>query len=428
MQHALAAWVRDRFHYSWVVVGVVFLALVASAGVSATLGVLLVPLEKAFGWPRVTISLAMSLALFLFGFMGPFAAAAMQTVGVRATMLFALVVLTCATGSSYLMTAPWHLVLTWGLLAGIGTGSMVQVLSATIATRWFVVRRGMVMGFLTGSVATGQLIFLPTWASLATNVGWQSVVLTIAAICALIVPLVYLLLPEHPKDVGLNAYGAAVADAPVAKPTGNPIFNAFAALRRGARRRDFWLLAGGFFVCGLSTNGLIGAHMIAACFDRGIAQVTAASLVAVMGAFNLVGTMLSGWLSDRLDNRWLLFWYYGLRGLSLLFLPYSGFTFYGLSLFAVFYGLDWLATVPPTVRLATDAFGKQDAPILFGWIFSVHQVGAAAAAFGAGYLRTSLDRYLEAFLIAGVACAVAAVMSLMIGRRRTATFEPALAT
>jgi predicted MFS family arabinose efflux permease len=285
----------------------------------------------------------------------------------------------------------------------------------------------LVLGLLTASVATGQLVFLPLSATIASQFGWIPVVLMVGTVAAVMIPIVYFLLPEQPKDVGLTAYGATPADVPVIHATGNPISVAFAALGRGARHKDFWLLAGGFFVCGLSTNGLIGAHLIAACFDQGIPEVRAASLVAMMGLFNLAGTTLSGWLSDRWDNRWLLFWYYALRGVSLLFLPYSGFSFYGLSLFAVFYGLDWLATVPPTVRLTQDRFGKQDAPILFGWIFCAHQIGSAFAAFGAGFLRTALDRYLEAFLIAGFACAAAAIMSLMVGRARGERLRPAMA-
>jgi MFS family permease len=428
MQAALARWVGPRFHYGWIVVALVFLTLLASAGVRATPGVLIVPLEQSFGWDRATISVALSLSLFLFGFMGPFAGAAMQTLGVRKTVLAALSLLVVAVAGSAFMTSAWQLILTWGLLVGVGTGCMAQVLSATIANRWFAERRGLVIGMLAASTATGQLVFLPMLAHVVETMGWRPVVYIVAAAAAIVIPLVYFLLPERPGAIGLNAYGAKVADAPVA-PTGkNPLVTAFTVLGRGVRSRDFWFLCGGFFVCGLSTNGLIGSHLIAACFDQGIPEVRAAGLLAMMGVLDLFGTTMSGWLSDRWSNRWLLFWYYGLRGLSLVYLPYSGFTFYGLSLFALFYGLDWLATVPPTVRLVNDIFGKQDAPILFGWIFTAHQVGAATAAFGAGLVRTELDSYLVAFLTAGLACGAAAVMSLMIGRSSRAGLKPALAT
>ena len=425
---AVARWAGSRFHYGWVVVGLVFLTLLASAGVRATPGVLIVPLQQAFGWDRATISISMSLSLFLFGFMGPFAGAAMQTLGVRKTVMFALGLLVVAVASSSFMTQPWQLILTWGLLVGIGTGSMAQVLSATVANRWFVRNRGLVVGMLSASTATGQLVFLPELAAVATHFGWRWVVYIVAVVAALVIPLIYWLLPERPTDLALLPYGAKAGEVAAAPASRNPIVTAFAALNRAARVRDFWLLFGTFFVCGLSTNGLIGTHLIAACFDHGIPEVTAAGLLAMMGVFDLFGTTASGWLSDRWDNRWLLFWYYGLRGLSLLYLPFSGYTFYGLSVFAVFYGLDWLATVPPTVRLTNDIFGRQDAPIIFGWIFTGHQIGAATAAIGAGVLRTQLDSYLQAFLIAGLACAASALMALTIGRSRRIGLKPAIAT
>ncbi len=426
---ALANLVSQRFHYGWVVVAVVFFTLLASAGIRSTPGVLIVPLEQAFGWSPATISIALSVSLFLFGFMGPFAAALMQSLGVRRTVLFALSLLACSVFASSFMSAPWQFMLTWGVLVGIGTGSMAMVLGATVSSRWFVERRGLVMGIFAASTATGQLVFLPMLASVVENHGWQPVVYIMAGGAALVIPLVYWLLAERPTSVGLLPYGAKGGDAGPAPASANPIVVAFAALRKGVKSRDFWLLFGSFFVCGLSTNGLIGTHLIAACFDQGIPEVRGASLLAMMGIFDMIGTTLSGWLSDRWNNRWLLFWYYGLRGVSLVFLPYSGFTFYGLSLFAVFYGLDWIATVPPTVRLINDIFGKQDAPIIFGWIFVGHQIGAATAAFGAGLLRTELDTYLQAFLVAGLACAAAATMSLMIGRSsRPAALRPALAS
>jgi MFS family permease len=414
----VARWIAPRFHYGWVVVALTFLTLLASAGVRATPGVLIVPLEHTFGWDRATISVALSCSLFLFGFMGPFSGAAMRSLGIRPTVIGALIVIVAAVFGSSFMTAPWQFVLTWGLLVGIGTGSMAQVLSATIANRWFVKQRGLVIGMLSASTATGQLVFLPMLASVAESIGWRPVVYIVGAAAAAVVPLIYFLMPERPKDLKLSAYGAVTADTTAAATHRNPIVVAFQTLGRGMKQRDFWLLFGGFYVCGLSTNGLIGTHLIAACFDQGIPEVHAAGLLAMMGLFDLIGTTLSGWLSDRWSNRWLLFWYYGLRGLSLIYLPYSGYTFYGLSVFAVFYGLDWLATVPPTVRLTNDIFGKQDAPILFGWIFTGHQIGAATAAFGAGFIRTELNSYLEAFVIAGLACGAAALMSLGIGRSR----------
>jgi sugar phosphate permease len=406
-----------RVHYGWVVAGVTFLALLAAAGVRATPSVLIVPLEQSFGWTRATISLAISINIFLYGLIGPFAGAVMQRIGIRRTVALALAMMSVTIAASTLIREPWQLILTWGFLIGLGSGTVAWVFGAAVVNRWFVTRRGLVMGMLTASTATGQLVFLPMLAAVAAGPGWQTVAWIVAAAAAGMVPIVLLLLRDNPQDVGLQAYGAD-ANTPVNAPsTANPIVVAVSVLARVSRSRDFWLLFLSFFVCGLSTNGLIGTHLISACIDQGIPEVRAASLLAMMGIFDLVGTTLSGWLSDRYDSRWLLFSYYGLRGLSLVFLPYSDFTLYGLTLFAVFYGLDWIATVPPTVRLVNDLFGKQDAPVIFGWILTGHQIGAAVAATGAGTLRTELGSYLEAFVIAGFACVLTAFMVLWIGRR-----------
>jgi sugar phosphate permease len=341
----------------------------------------------------------------------------MQRIGIRRTVALALALMSATIAASTLIQSPWQLILTWGFMIGLGSGTVALVLGAAVVNRWFVERRGLVMGLLTASTATGQLVFLPMLASVAQSSGWTSVAWIVAAAVAGMVPIAWLLLRDNPQDVGLQPYGAD-ANAPAAAPShANPIVVALSVLARVSRSRDFWLLFLSFFVCGLSTNGLIGTHLIAACFDQGIPEVRAASLLAMMGIFDLIGTTLSGWLSDRYDSRWLLFWYYGLRGLSLVFLPYSDFTFYGLTLFAVFYGLDWIATVPPTVRLVNDLFGKRDAPVIFGWILTGHQIGAAVAATAAGTLRTELGSYLEAFVIAGIACVLTAFMVLLIGRR-----------
>jgi predicted MFS family arabinose efflux permease len=386
---------------------------------------MIVPMEQSFGWSRATISAAIAVNILLYGLMGPFAAALMQRIGIRRTVMLALALLAATIAASTLITRPWHLMLTWGLLVGTGTGVVAIVLGATVVSRWFAERRGLAMGILTASTATGQLVFLPGLAAIAESSGWRPVALVVAAATAAIIPIIALLLPERPRDLGLPLYGADEIEPAATGPQLNPIVAALSTLKRASASRDFWLLFASFFVCGLSTNGLIGTHLIAACLDHGIPEVHAAGLLAMMGIFDLIGTTASGWLSDRYDSRWLLFWYYGLRGLSLIYLPYSDYSFYGLSLFAVFYGLDWIATVPPTVRLTTDIFGKQDAPVIFGWIVAGHQMGAAVAASGAGALRTALDGYFEAFLIAGIICALTALLVLMIGRERT-RLEPAV--
>ena len=409
---------RGKLHYAWVVAAVTFLTLLAAAGVRATPGVLIVPLETEFGWSRATISFAVGVNIFLYGLIGPFAAAVMDRFGLRRTMLAALALIAAGVSLTPLMARPWQLILLWGVVVGMGSGTTALVLGATVASRWFAVRRGLVMGVLTASTATGQLVFLPLLASIAVNHGWRMVSLLVAGVAVAMIPVVALLMRDRPADIGLAPYGAAPAAVPIAAAPGNPAITALLALRDGLRSRDFWLLAGSFFICGASTNGLIGTHLIPACVDHGIPEVTGAALLATMGIFDFVGTTLSGWLSDRWSNRALLAWYYGLRGLSLIYLPFAfDASFYGLPLFAIFYGLDWIATVPPTVRLTAQIFGTARGPIMFGWIAAAHQLGAALAAFGAGALRSALGTYLEAFMLAGLMCLGAAVLVLCIGRR-----------
>jgi predicted MFS family arabinose efflux permease len=303
------------------------------------------------------------------------------------------------------------MMLSWGVLNGIATGTVANVLGATIVSRWFKSHRGLAMGLMAASVSTGQLVFLPVLAILIEAVGWRSASLYVAGVSLLVLPVIYFLVPERPHSIGLRALGSDEDDVQV-RPGVNPFVNAFTVLGRGARKPIFWLLFASFFVCGLSTNGLVGTHLIAFCLDHGIPEVQGAGLLAAMGILDLFGTTGSGWLSDRFNNKVLLAWYYGLRGLSLVYLVYSDFSFWQLTLFALFYGLDWIATVPPTLRLTQDAFGDRDAPILFGWIAAGHQIGAATAALGAGLLRTELDTYWHAFLLAGAACVMIAMVLL----------------
>ena len=418
---------RRGIHYGWVMVALTFLVSLSSAGAMGILGALLLPLQRETGWETGTISGALALRLLLFGLMAPFAAALLQRYGLRRMVVAALSLVLMGCLLSMRMTATWQLWLTWGVLTGLGTGMTALVLGATVANRWFVQRRGLVLGMLTAANATGQLAFLPLAAWLAQTEGWRVAMVPGLAACALSGLLMWLLGRDHPAELGLNAYGetaAAVVPRPAA-PAGNAVRNAFAALAEGAQTRTFWILFATFLICGLSTNGLIQTHFIPLCSDFGMAEVEAASVLAMMGAFDFLGTIASGWLSDRYDNRRLLFWYYGLRGLSLLFLPMSSFSLYGLSLFAVFYGLDWIATVPPTVKLAGQAFGRERAPLVFGWIFTAHQLGAAVAALGAGLSRDAWATYLPAFYTAGAACLVAALLALAIRRPRPAAVPAA---
>ena len=394
-----------------------------AAGFRATPSVLMVPLQHEFGWNRAVISVAVSINLILFGLTGPFAAALMDRFGLRAVTVVALI--TVATGAllTTVMNSPWQLYLLWGVVVGLGTGSMASVLAATVASRWFVQRRGLVLGALTAAGATGQLIFLPWLGWLAQSVGWRYVSITVAIGALAVVPIVGVFLRNRPSDVGVKAYGATEIDTTPVN-TGSPILNAFRGLGIGVRSRDFWLLAGSFFICGASTNGLIGTHLIPASIDHGMAEVTAASMLAVIGVFDVAGTLASGYLTDRFDSRWLLFVYYGLRGLSLLVLPYAfGSPQFGLILFMVFYGLDWIATVPPTVQLARRAFGQQNFAIVYGWIFASHQLGAASIAVAAGAVRTFFGDYQLAFMSSGLLCLIAAGLVLRIGRVRARPVE-----
>ena len=414
-----AALARRNIHYGWVMVGVTFLTALISAGTVGAPGVFIVPLQQEFGWTTAEISSALSIRFILFGLMAPFAAALLNRYGLRNVALSAQMIVAAALLASLAMTKVWHLMLLWGVVIGVGTGMTALVLGATIATRWFVARRGLVVGIMTASVATGQLVFLPLLASLTERYGWRIALGLVCVMLGVSALLVLLMLRDRPSDVGLRPFGdTGTEPLPVPPPNTAPIMaSALGTLRDASGTRVFWLLFATFFVCGASTNGLIQVHLIPMCADFGIPQVQAASLLAAMGIFDFFGTIISGWLSDRYDNRYLLFWYYGLRGLSLLFLPFSDFTFYGLSLFAMFYGLDWIATVPPTVRLTAQRFGAERANLVFGWIFAGHQLGAGTAAFGAGLSRTLLATYLPAFFVAGALCIAASLMALAISRQ-----------
>ena len=408
---------RQKFHYGWLVAGITFLTLLVAAGIRSAPGVLIVPLEHEFGWSRATISLAVSINLVLYGLIGPFAAVVMERIGLRRAMLFSLVILATGVGLTSLMSASWQLILLWGVVIGGGTGMIALVLGAVVVNRWFSQKRGLVLGVLTASTATGQLVFLPMLAQMVERFGWRPAVLAIAGVTLLLIPLIAIFMRDRPSSVGLRPYGDQSETVEVPPPKLNPIAVTLDALWLGMRSRDFWFLFASFFICGASTNGLIGTHLIPACVDHGIPEVKAAGLLAVMGIFDFVGTTASGWLSDRINNRYLLCWYYALRGLSLLFLPFSfDPSFHGLSVFAVFYGLDWIATVPPTVRLTANAFGKENVGVMFGWIVAGHQLGAATAAFGAGALRTWQGSYLQAFIFSGILCLIAAVLVLRIGQ------------
>ena len=409
-----------KFHYAWAVAAITFVVLLAAAGVRSTPSLLMVPLEAEFGWSRALISGAVAINILLFGLIGPFAARLMDRIGLRRAVTGALVLVSLAVFGTAQMNAAWQLILLWGVLVGIGTGATSMVLSAVVASRWFHARRSLVVGFLSAANATGQLVFLPLMARVLQHSGWRSLSMVVSAGTATAAGAVWLVMRDSPASIGLKPYGATHELMPAAAP-----FSPFAALRFAARKPIFWLLAGTFFVCGASTNGLIGTHLIPACHDSGIPEVRAAGLLALMGIFDIIGTTASGWLTDRGSPQLLLCIYYGLRGLSLLFLPHMlalGDT-PQLNAFAFFYGLDWIATVPPTVRLTADAFGRENTGVVYGWIGAAHQIGASLAAIGAGTIRTTMGDYRWAFITSAVLCVIASAASLAIRPQRPVAEE-----
>ncbi|WP_291415435.1 MFS transporter [Actinophytocola sp.] len=403
-----------RLHWAWLVAGVSFVTLIGAAGFRAVPSVLIDPLHEEFGWSRATISAAVSVNLVLFGLISPFAAALMDRLGMRRVVAGALVLVAAGSGLTVFMTASWQLLLCWGVLVGVGTGSMSMAFVATVTGRWFVRHRGLVSGVLTAAGATGQLVFLPLVAALATAHGWRTPALVVAGAALVVVPLVLTLLRDHPSDVGTTALGATRATAPVTV-TGSSAARALRTLKDAAGTRTFWLLAAGFAICGASTNGLVGTHFVTAAHDHGMPHTMAASLLALIGIFDVAGTIFSGWLTDRMDPRLLLGGYYTLRGMSLLILPslLAPDTEPSMWVFIIFYGLDWIATVPPTVALCRNRFGDAG-PVVFGWVFASHQVGAALAAVGAGAIRDLRGSYDLAWFFAGGLCVVAALLSLSI--------------
>ena len=406
---------RRGVHYAWVVMIIGFLTMLISSAALGLPGAFLRPLSREFGWSTGQISSALAIRFALFGLLGPFAAILLERYGLRRIVCMALVLIASGLLLATRMNALWQLFVLWGLVLGIGSGLTALVLGATVANRWFERRRGLVLGILTASSATGQLIFLPLAATLIQHHGWRVAVAPIVVGCLTISGLAFCFLRDRPGQLGLAPFGADPrAPTPAAAPWRPDFAEPLRALGKVSQNSTFWVLAGTFFVCGLSTSGLIQTHFISLCGDYGLAAVPAASVLAMIGAFDFVGTIGSGWLSDRFDNRKLLFWYYGLRGVSLLWLPHSDFSLYGLSLFAMFYGLDWVATVPPTVKLASAAFDKQRGAMIFGWIFACHQLGSATAAYGAGLTRTILLTYSPAVYAAGAACLMAALAIFLV--------------
>lgn len=424
---------RRRLHPAWIVAAVAFLALVGAAGFRAAPGVLMVPLQQEFGWSTTVLSAAVSINLVLFGLTAPFAAALMERFGIRAVTATALMMIGAGSALTVLVTQSWQILLTWGLLIGLGTGSMALVFAATIANTWFARSRGLVIGILTAGSAAGQLVFLPFIAMLAQDPGWRQASLLIAAGALAVVPLVLKFLKNSPADVGALPYGETEPEEQAAEPSAdavdsgrssNAAVRALQVLKRASKVRTFWALVAGFAICGATTNGLIGTHFIPSAHDHGMPETTAAGLLAVVGIFDILGTIASGWLTDRYNPKILLAVYYQFRGIGLLVLPLllNATVQPSMIVFVVIYGLDWVATVPPTAAICRKTFGA-DGSVVFGWVFAAHQLGAAAAALGAGAIRDATGQYTYAWFGAAAMCTIAAVISATI-RKDAPAKEP----
>lgn len=414
---AQAAETRSPLFYGWVVVAVSALALLVTAGARIAPGAFLLDMQADTGWSVAVLSLAAAVGLVVFGLAGPVSGSLMARAGVRRVTVGSLLIAAVAMATSSLVTEAWQLALLFGLLSGIGTGLIASILAATVANRWFLRRRGLVIGILGASTSAGQLIFFPLLVSVATDMGWRIASVAIAGILVVVAIPVLAFLRNEPSDVGARPLGASADHVPIPTRPDPGI------MRRAVRSPAFWLLAGTFFVCGATSNGLVGQHFVVHAADHGFTPGAASGALAVMGAFNFVGTLASGWLTDRFDPRRLLLVYYVFRGISLLYLPQIHDTL-DITAFAILFGLDYIATVPPTIALAADIFGRRNVGIVYGWIFASHMIGAAVAAFFAGLTRDIMGDYGFAIVIAGFMAVGAGVAALSIHRGAVRT-EPA---
>jgi len=403
--------VRPRWHYAFVVAAVTFGVILVTAGVRAAPGALILPLQGEYGWSRGSISLAVAVSILAYGLGAPIAGGLIDRFGPRRLAVAGCALIAAGLLPMLFMTQQWQLFLFWGLVVGVGTGAVGGVLGATVAARWFRAQRGLVVGLFAAASSMGQLIFLPSLVAIISTSGWRTAIaaMAVAVLVAAVPALIFL--RDRPADVGLQPYGddgsAAAADAELADAASG------VTLRVATRTRDFWLLAASFFVCGYTSNGLIGTQLIPHAVEHGFSEATAASAVGLMGLMNVVGTLASGWLTDRYDNRKLLAAYYSFRALSIVFLPVI-LAIPELFLFAIVYGLDWIATVPPTVNLTTRLYGRAHLGTIYGWIFCSHMVGAALAAYLGGVVHDALGDYTTMFLSAGMLGFIAAAMAMRI--------------
>lgn len=408
-----------RMHYSWIILVITFFSISVAGILLSSSGVFIDAFEQDFGWNRPSIALAFAISLFLYGIAGPFMAALLEVMGIKKMMLISMSTLLVGSLLTLVMNQSWQLIIIWGILIGLGASLFLTVVSPYISNHWFVEKRGLALGILTASTATGQLVLLPFLAIIIERQSWRWAMGLISALSVMMIILIAIFMKNSPKEKGILPYGQKEELPTLEGQKGNPIRLAFNGLFEAVKMKEFWLLAASFFICGLSTSGLIGTHFISYCIGFGIPFITAASLLSFMGIFNLVGTTFSGWLSDRFDNRWLLFWYYILRGVSLMLLPFAlmngSITF--LMIFAIFYGLDWIATVPPTIAIVRQKFGIQQSGIIYGWIFASHQAGSAVAAYGGGLIFNYFNTYTIAFASAGAFCVLASMFVIGIKKK-----------
>ncbi|WP_413455223.1 MFS transporter [Glutamicibacter sp. FR1] len=419
-----------RIHRAWLVAIVTTLALVATAAFRSTTGAFFEPLESEFGWLRTQLSTAVTINLVVYGLAAPFAATLLERYSMRKVAAIALALVAAGAGLSVFISQIWQLWVLWGVLVGLGTGAMALVFGSVVANRWFSERRGLVMGIFSGANAAGQLVFLPSIVVIIEQYSWRIAALVVAVFAVLIIPLLRWPFANSPAEAGVLPYGGTEA---AAAPAGEPQQGSMAAatlkaLFSASRYPAFWVLAMTFWICGWSTNGLVQTHFIPAAHDHGMPATTASGLLALIGIFDILGTIFSGWLTDRVRPWLLLAVYYALRGLSLLFLhSLMGPTVEPLLwIFIIFYGLDWVATVPPTVVLCRQYFGPVKATVVFGWVFAFHMIGAGAGSLTAGLSRETTGSYLAAWITAAALCFAAAVSLLFLPRMRKAYDDPQL--
>ncbi len=417
LSNRLAEYVAARgIHYGWVMAALAFFYVLFSSSALGITAVLIKPMSDQLGFTIGEISASQGLRFTLFGLVAPFAGGLVLRYGPRRMVALSGVLSLLGLLLTATMTTRLELWAGFGVLLGLAPGLTALQLSAVISSRWFTRHRGLVVGLLNGAIATGTLLFMPLGAWISEQWGWRAALVPTTIGLFVMMVLFVLLTKDRPQELGLAPLGEASMPPIPPRPTGNFVLLSLKALRLGSEQLVFWVLAATFFICGLSSYGLTQTHFVPFCGDLGFPLVTSANLLAMIGVCDLIGTIGSGWLSDRYDNRWLLATYYGLRGVSLVWLVTSDVSLVAMIAFAVVYGLDFIATVPPTVRLTVSAFGREMGPAVFGWIFAAHQVGVGFMATSAGVSRDALGTYGPAFLVAGALCIVAAAAFLLVRR------------